>query len=342
MNKKSLSKFAAVLSLATLITSASGTLSQTSAYYNNYNTQTVVTYSDLFTAIRNNSLENVRKFINTSNVNAINFYGQTPLICVNNKEIAETILSFAQKTGKLKEVLNAKDFDGKTALMQNLESNNKEITELIIKYANENKELKNILLAKDYNDKSVLMYFASKNNIEGITKVLQYRKTYYTGGLPGKVDSFTETAGLDDTDKNGYTALMYAVSNNQLDATKLLVEYRTDINKTCVEDGTTALKIAADKNNFDIFKCLIEKGAKIDLSVDDKQKAIDKISWETLKSAITAKNFDIISLILEKDASKEKFTNEFLEKIKNKDEQALETLKCHCDFALLPPPPIRI
>ena len=333
MNKKTLSKVAAVLSLATLITSASGTLSQTSAYYNNYNTQTVVTYSDLFTAIENNNLENVRKFINTSNVNATNYYGETPLMRTYNNEIAETILSFAQKTGKLKKVLNAKDFDGKTALMKKIENNYnnaKDVKELIIKYASENNELKNVLITKDNNDKSVLMYLASKNDTVNIDITMSSAK---------EIKKDKEI--LNQVDKNGYTALMYAVNSNCLEATKVLIEYGADINLTKTADGTNALKIATDKNNLNIFKFLVEHGAKINLEVNEKQKAIDKISWETLKSAITSKNFDIISLILEKDASKEKFTNEFLEKIKNKDEQALETLKCHCDFALLPPPPIR-
>ncbi|MBQ2672204.1 MAG: ankyrin repeat domain-containing protein, partial [Clostridia bacterium] len=326
MNKKTLSKVAAVLSLATLITSASGTLSQTSAYYNNYNTQTVVTYSDLFTAIENNNLENVRKFINTSNVNATNYYGETPLMRTYNNEIAETILSFAQKTGKLKKVLNAKDFDGKTALMKKIENNYnnaKDVKELIIKYASENNELKNVLITKDNNDKSVLMYLASKNDTVNIDITMSSAK---------EIKKDKEI--LNQVDKNGYTALMYAVNSNCLEATKVLIEYGADINLTKTADGTNALKIATDKNNLNIFKFLVEHGAKINLEVNEKQKAIDKISWETLKSAITSKNFDIISLILEKDASKEKFTNEFLEKIKNKDEQALETLKCHCDFAL--------
>ena len=106
----------------------------------------------MFTAIENNNLENVRKFINTSNVNATNYYGETPLMRTYNNEIAETILSFAQKTGKLKKVLNAKDFDGKTALMKKIENNYnnaKDVKELIIKYASENNELKNVLITKD-------------------------------------------------------------------------------------------------------------------------------------------------------------------------------------------------
>ena len=342
MNKKSSSKLATVLSIATLITSGSAMVSQTSAYYG-YQTQTqyVYNYYDLFTEVQNNNLSNVQKFINSSNINAINYYGKTPLMYAGNKNIAETILSFAQKTGKLKEVLLAKDFDGKTALLQKIESENKDITQLIIEYAEKYSDLKTLLLGKDNNNKSVLMYFASKNNIEGITKVLHYQHCYFTGGISGKVDCYVETAGLDDADNSGYTALMYAVSNNHLEATKKLVEYYADVNKTGIKDGTTALKIAADKNNTDIFKCLIEKSAKIDLSVDNEKRAKDKISWETLKSEITAKNFDIISLILEKDTSREKFTKEFLEKIKNKDEKALEILKCYCDFALLPPPPAR-
>ena len=174
------------------------------------------------------------------------------------------------------------------------------------------------------------MYLASKNDTVNIDITMSSAK---------EIKKDKEI--LNQVDKNGYTALMYAVNSNCLEATKVLIEYGADINLTKTADGTNALKIATDKNNLNIFKFLVEHGAKINLEVNEKQKAIDKISWETLKSEITSKNFDIISLILEKDASKEKFTNEFLEKIKNKDEHALETLKCHCDFALLPPPPIR-
>ena len=272
MNKKTLSKVAAVLSLATLITSASGTLSQTSAYYNNYNTQTVVTYSDLFTAIENNNLENVRKFINTSNVNATNYYGETPLMRTYNNEIAETILSFAQKTGKLKKVLNAKDFDGKTALMKKIENNYnnaKDVKELIIKYASENNELKNVLITKDNNDKSVLMYLASKNDTVNIDITMSSAK---------EIKKDKEI--LNQVDKNGYTALMYAVNSNCLEATKVLIEYGADINLTKTADGTNALKIATDKNNLNIFKFFVPTAQYEGSLLPDPGSSLHSLQWK--------------------------------------------------------------
>lgn len=319
MNKKSLSKLATVLSIATLITSGSAAVSQTAALWD-----------DLFTVAPQDSNVNVQELINSSFVNAVDYYGNTPLMCTPSKDIAETILSFAQKIGKLKEVLAAKDFDDKTALMKKIQDRYTDVTDLIIKYATENKLLNDVLLAKDNNNKSVLMYYAGTNYTNGLDTVISYTKEI------NKVKTV-----LNQVDNNGYTALMYAISGNYTGAAQKLIEAGADVNLTGTKDGTNALSIATKNNNSDIFKLLIKNKANINLEVNDKQRAVYKGSWETLRCAITNKNFDIISFILENDSSKEKFTKEFIEKIKNKDEKALETLKCHCDFALLPPPPAR-
>lgn len=403
MNKKSLSKLAAILCLTTLITSTSASLSPALAMFkssvntkhsifdtiqtnnnqsnsnnsqpnngndndNSNKNQPIVIQSDLFTEVKNNNLENVKKFINSSNVNARDYYGNTPLMYAKSKEVAGTILEFAEKLSqhpkyfskpsnrgesKLYKVLRARDFDGKTPLMKQIENNNKEVIDLLISYAtrpdphcHERFPLSDtILSAYDNNRKSVLMYLAATNNSDLITLNLT--------GHPSNRPYFLEKISKDfcdhhfEFDNNEYSPLMYAVANNHLEATKILVEMGADVN--AIRHDTppgkkvpTPLSLAIQNNNLEIINYLIEHGAKINdavkinLELDGNQKAIDLNSWNLLKSAADAKNFDLIELMLKNDTSKEKFTNEFIGKIKNHDEQALGALNAISKIATSP------
>ena len=72
----------------------------------------------------------------------------------------------------------------------------------------------------------------------------------------------------------GYTPLMYAIMNHNLNMVEFLVEHGADIN-LCNNKGQSPLKIAY-KFSRDIAEYLFEKGA-IDKNVEDrKQDNVDK------------------------------------------------------------------
>ena len=72
---------------------------------------------------------------------------------------------------------------------------------------------------------------------------------------------------INDTDSEGYTDLMRAVENNDINKVKKYLEIKGVDLEIMTDDseypeyGHTALSIATYNNNYEIFKLLIEKGA---------------------------------------------------------------------------------
>ena len=71
-------------------------------------------------------------------------------------------------------------------------------------------------------------------------------------------------------DEKGYTPLMYAIMNHNLDMVKFLVENGANIN-LCNKKGQSPLEIAYLYNCEDIATYLLEKGAS-DKIEDEKNK----------------------------------------------------------------------
>jgi len=72
-----------------------------------------------------------------------------------------------------------------------------------------------------------------------------------------------------DLCKDGFSPLTYSINNNDVEATKILLNSKIDINKACNKKEETPLIIAIRKKNFEIFKLLIEKGADINKARND-------------------------------------------------------------------------
>ncbi len=62
-------------------------------------------------------------------------------------------------------------------------------------------------------------------------------------------------------DATGWTALMFASSNEKVDLVKYLILQGADVNLKA-KDGTTALSLAIKEKNEEIIKMLKSKGAK--------------------------------------------------------------------------------
>ena len=81
-------------------------------------------------------------------------------------------------------------------------------------------------------------------------------------------------ADVDSADIHGYTALMYACWNGDINITRLLIEHSADVN--AVDNiGETALMRACWNGHIDTIQLLIEHGADISLKDKDGKTALD-------------------------------------------------------------------
>ena len=71
-------------------------------------------------------------------------------------------------------------------------------------------------------------------------------------------------AAVDQADKDGETALMYASNKGQLGVVKVLLKHEADPNRAA-NDGSTPLQASSKGGHTDVCRCLIKYGAKIDV-----------------------------------------------------------------------------
>lgn len=89
------------------------------------------------------------------------------------------------------------------------------------------------------------------------------------------------------------TSLDWAISSDNTELTKLLIEHRADI-KAVTDVGRTALHNAANRGDLEIAKTLIEHGADVNAKVTN--------GWTPLHYAASASRKDIVELLLAKGA----------------------------------------
>ncbi len=69
-------------------------------------------------------------------------------------------------------------------------------------------------------------------------------------------------ARLSATDRNGASAIFFAVSNNQIEAVKMLIFYKADLNRTS-STGETPLLVAVKNEYVEITELLLHNGANV-------------------------------------------------------------------------------
>ena len=202
--------------------------------------------------------------------------------------------------------INAKDKNGKTALMKAAEYDKSSVIEILLKaganidekdnngwtaliWAETKGDKKTVdMLVKAgadttiFNDVTLLIYSAKIGDIEKVKKLIDK-------GV--NVNAYASITNIFDRN-NIYTALMGAVRGGHTDIVKLLIKNGADVN---LEDYISSmLNSATMKGDVDIVKMLLDAGA-------DANKQ-DIFSTTALNSAASACYFDIVKMLLDAGA----------------------------------------
>jgi ankyrin repeat protein len=114
------------------------------------------------------------------------------------------------------------------------------------------------------------------------------------------------TAGADvnEKDKAGYTALMWAARNGHTEVAGLLVEARADMNvRDCASAGWTPLMHAIHKNQNDLARLLIERGADVNAQAGDCRERKVEGGKSALAYAAANDNAEIVKALLARGAN---------------------------------------
>ena len=171
-----------------------------------------------------------------------NTMGSTPLMVACSIEGTDEIVELLISKGADVNIIAS--YDGRTALMWAANNSQKNVELLLAEGA-------------DVNVKG----------IEGMTAFIQSIFGILSGSVTTKVCDLLIEKGADvntqlaGDDAAGWTALMFASTNGNLELVKYLLSKKTDVNLKA-EDGSTALNLAV-KNKYDeIIKVLKANGAK--------------------------------------------------------------------------------
>ncbi len=205
-----------------------------------------------------------------ANPNAKDRYGFSPLYfaCTNGNG------AIVQKLLKAGADPNFADVGGETALMTAVRSGSLEaVRALLVAGAS--------VKAKDgVSGQTALMWAARTNNTAAIPLLVEYGAEVNASTRKGKtpavrppgagggshgvgiVRSGWPDRGFQDATPGGMTALLYAARDGKLDAARLLVNARAEVNQADV-NGITPLMMAITNNHLDLAKFLVEHGADV-------------------------------------------------------------------------------
>ena len=108
---------------------------------------------------------------------------------------------------------------------------------------------------------------------------------------------------LNQRDKSGYTALVWAARNGNTGVAKALIEARADLNaRDCAANGWTPLIHAIHKNNNEMARLLIESGADVNARAGKCTDKLIESGATALLHAAGEDNTDIVRALLAKGA----------------------------------------
>lgn len=97
-------------------------------------------------------------------------------------------------------------------------------------------------------------------------------------------------ADINGKPKSGYSPLMTAVKNNNMEITKMLLEKGANVNDITVNSRESAIFFAVHNDNIEIVKLLISKGADVNM--------VNGYAQTPLTIAVEKGNKKMINLLL--------------------------------------------
>jgi ankyrin repeat protein len=109
---------------------------------------------------------------------------------------------------------------------------------------------------------------------------------------------------LNERDKSGYTALVWAARNGSTEVAKALIDARADMNaRDCAANGWTPLMHAIHKNNNGMAHLLIEHGADVNARAGKCTEKLIEEGSTALHHAAGEDNAEIVRALLAKGAN---------------------------------------
>lgn len=222
------------------------------------NNQQELAATALMKAVVENSTETVKLFLDQrADMNLVDKKGITPLMRAvgnGNPEIVKLFLDHGAD-------INFKDKDGNTLLMGAAMNGNFETTQLLLNHGAK-------INAKNKDGRTALMG-ASWQGYPEIVKLL----------LDHGAD-----INLQDSDSI-WSALIYAMGNNQIKTLELLLDRGADVNLKD-NNGYTALIIAVIGGQTEVIKLLLSHGADVNAKGKDGKTAFDCAKTEEIKKLL--------------------------------------------------------
>ena len=126
---------------------------------------------------------------------------------------------------------------------------------------------------------------------------MDFIKAAKKGDVPLIIELINKGANINAPDKDGYTALMYAVRNNYVWLAKILIKSGADVNAQDAEGRTALMWTTLYNYPLQMAELLIEGGADVNIK--------DKTGHTVFYFAFREDKFDLMIIIIQAKFQKE-------------------------------------
>jgi ankyrin repeat protein len=252
-----------------------------------------------------NDLEAVTLLLKAgANVKAVNRYGVTPLseaVVSGNVALVEALLA----AGADPKTLSTED--GETVLMTAARAGNKEVVSvLLVRGADVNAR-------EGYKGQTALMWAAAEGHVDVINLLMAHGADWRVRNFDRetKVPRLSAASSISPIPRGGFTALLFAARNGDIESAKALLGGGADINYGDV-DNTSAMVVAIMNKQFTFAKFMLDRGADPDMIDAAGRTAVYAVvdirneDWSTLpqrKTEDPLTSLDFLKQLLDRGAN---------------------------------------